>query len=75
MGVMKAKNARNRKAGLLLALMGGMGAAFASPQIAVDSSMFELGSIYEGKLATATHVFKVKNTGDSVLHIHQVKPG
>ncbi|HEX7509933.1 MAG TPA: hypothetical protein VF335_01425 [Chitinivibrionales bacterium] len=72
---MKIFHATGRKTGLFLALMGGMTAAFAAPQISVDSATFDLGVMYEGKLTTATHAFKVKNTGDSILRIQQVKPG
>ena len=72
---MKIFHATGRKTGLFLTFMGGMTAAFAAPQISVDSATFDLGVMYEGKLTTATHAFKVKNTGDSILHIQQVKPG
>jgi len=72
---MKTSGNRHSRTGLLLTLMGGMSVAFASPQISVDSATFELGTIYDGALPSATHVFKVKNTGDSVLRIQQVKPG
>lgn len=63
------------KSGLALTLAGVAAVAFAAPHIAVDSSTFDLGTIYEGKMSTATHVFRVKNIGDSVLRIKQVKPG
>jgi hypothetical protein len=72
---MKIFHATGRKTGLFLTLMGAVTAAFAAPQISVDSATFDLGVMYEGKLTTATHAFKVKNTGDSVLRIQQVKPG
>ncbi|MDD5676215.1 MAG: hypothetical protein PHC61_18730 [Chitinivibrionales bacterium] len=43
--------------------------------IAIDSSNFDLGGIDEGSMDFVKHVFKVKNKGDSVLHIKQVRPG
>jgi hypothetical protein len=61
--------------GLVTAFLGGTSALVASPEISVDSATFDLGIIYEGKMPAATHVFKVKNTGDSTLFIKQVKPG
>jgi hypothetical protein len=66
---------RNRYGGFLVALMGGAGLLSAAPNISVDSATFDLGVIYEGKMPSATHVFKVKNTGDSTLFIKSVKPG
>lgn len=72
---MKAVHTWNLGAGLVLSLWAGMGVAFGAAQISVDSASFDVGVIYEGKLSTVTHAFKVKNTGDSVLRIQQVKPG
>ncbi len=66
---------RNRGAGFMAALMGSAGILCAAPEISVDSATYDLGVIYEGKTPTATHVFKVKNTGDSTLFIKSVKPG
>jgi hypothetical protein len=72
---MKASKNKPQGSGWLLTLAGSLSVAFASPQISVDSSTFDLGTIYEGKMPSATHAFKVKNTGDSILRIQQVKPG
>jgi hypothetical protein len=66
---------KNRLICLIASLLGGSSVAFALPEISVDSATFDLGVIYEGKMPAATHVFKVKNTGDSTLFIKQVKPG
>ena len=52
-------------------------AAKAAPgaAIAVDSSEFSVGTIEEGTQDTVKHIFKIKNKGDIVLHISQVRPG
>jgi hypothetical protein len=50
-------------------------ALFASPMISVDTVDANMGIIYEGKVTSIKHIFKVKNTGDSVLVIQSVKPG
>jgi hypothetical protein len=47
----------------------------AGPMISVDSADFDAGVIREGQAKSLKHVFKIKNTGDSVLLIQQVKPG
>jgi hypothetical protein len=65
----------NRLAGMLFAVMAGSVASFSSPLISVDSANFDLGIIHAGKTTSAKHAFKIKNTGDSVLVIKQVKPG
>jgi hypothetical protein len=72
---MKTLKKATRRSALWFAFAGAAGVAFGSPQISIDSSTFDLGTIYEGKLPSATHAFKVKNTGDSTLHILNVKPG
>jgi hypothetical protein len=64
-----------RLAGFMAAAFGGAAWVFASPEISVDTATYDLGVIYEGKMSSATHVFKVKNTGDSTLFIKSVKPG
>jgi hypothetical protein len=66
---------KNRYIGIMMAAMGSASLVCASPEISVDSASFDLGVIYEGKMPSATHVFKVKNTGDSTLFIKSVKPG
>jgi hypothetical protein len=50
-------------------------ALFASPMVQIDTVDAKLGNIYEGQQTSAKHVFKLKNTGDSVLLIQSVKPG
>lgn len=72
---MKAVHTKNLGAGLLLFLWAGMGVAFGAAQISVDSASFDAGVIYDGQMSAVTHAFKVKNIGDSVLRIQQVKPG
>ena len=72
---MKAVHTWNLGAGLVLSLWAGMGVAFGAAQITVDSASFDAGVIYDGKMSSIAHAFKVKNTGDSVLRIQQVKPG
>jgi hypothetical protein len=66
---------KNRLAAMICALMAGSAATFSSPQISVDSANFDLGNVRSGKVGSVKHVFKIKNTGDSVLVIKQVKPG
>ena len=48
--------------------------AFASPNITVDSADFDVGIIHEGSTKMLKHTFLVKNSGDSVLVIQQVRP-
>jgi hypothetical protein len=62
-------------AGALVALAGVSAQSFSSPAISVDSANFDLGMIHSGKVQSVKHAFKIKNTGDSVLVIKQVKPG
>jgi hypothetical protein len=45
------------------------------PLISVDSDEVNLGTIKQGTRSSAKYVFKVKNTGDSVLVIRDVRPG
>jgi hypothetical protein len=45
------------------------------PMIAVDSAEFDFGAIKAGSVSSLKHVFKIKNTGDSVLVIKEIKPG
>jgi hypothetical protein len=65
----------NRKLARLVAAVLAPAALFASPNISVDSADANIGTILEGQSGTIKHVFKVKNTGDSVLKIQSVKPG
>jgi hypothetical protein len=62
-------------AGALVACAGVSVPSFSSPAISVDSANFDLGLIRGGKVQSVKHAFKIKNTGDSVLVIKQVKPG
>jgi hypothetical protein len=48
---------------------------FGGPKIAVDTADINYGTIMEGQVASIKHVFKIKNTGDSVLLIKSVKAG
>lgn len=45
---------------------------FAGPKIEVDSPIFDFGIKSQGK--NLTHIYKIKNIGDSKLTIHKVKP-
>ncbi len=47
----------------------------ASPKIEIDSADFSLGTITENEEQSITHVFKIKNSGDSMLVISKVRPG
>lgn len=45
------------------------------PLISVDTEEFDAGVIKSGTVSSVKHVFKVKNTGDSVLVIRDARPG
>jgi len=45
--------------------------SFAAPELAVDSSLIDWGSVYSGE--KREHLFILKNVGDSPLEIKQVK--
>lgn len=45
------------------------------PMATVDSEEFDAGSIKTGTTGILKHAFKIKNTGDSVLVIRDVRPG
>jgi len=47
----------------------------AGPKIKVDSVDWNAGVIKEGEVKVLKHTFIVKNTGDSILVIQQVRPG
>jgi hypothetical protein len=51
------------------------GALLAAPQISVDEPNYDAGTIVEGEKKKVTHVFTVKNTGDSDLVIKKVRAG
>jgi hypothetical protein len=50
-------------------------ALLASPMLTIDTVDANIGMFTEGQASSVKHVFKVKNTGDSVLKIQSVKPG
>lgn len=61
---------------LLFLLLAVPAPAKTGPQITViDTPDFDAGSIRENSVPSVKHVFKVKNTGDSVLVIKEIKPG
>jgi hypothetical protein len=60
---------------LLAALLVVPAACKTGPMISVDSEEIDLGVIKQGSRSSAKYVFKVKNTGDSVLVIRDVRPG
>lgn len=45
------------------------------PMISVDTEEFDAGTLKASSTGSVKHVFKVKNTGDSVLVIRDVRPG
>lgn len=45
------------------------------PQISADAEEFDAGNIKGGAVSSVKHVFKIKNTGDSVLVIRDARPG
>ena len=48
---------------------------FGGPRITVDTAEIDFGTLVEGQVAVIKHVFKIKNTGDSVLQIKNVRAG
>ena len=49
--------------------------SFAAPKIEFNSKVFNCGIVVEGKTEKINAVFTVRNTGDSVLKIKNVRPG
>jgi hypothetical protein len=49
--------------------------AATGPMISVDTEEFDAGTLKASSTGSIKHVFKVKNTGDSVLVIRDVRPG
>jgi hypothetical protein len=41
----------------------------------IDSTIFNAGTLLEGKEKLLKHIIIIKNTGDAVLQIKQVRPG
>jgi hypothetical protein len=48
------------------------GISLAGPEIQVDSAFVNVGIVNEGKTPTISHVYKITNTGDSLLVINSV---
>jgi hypothetical protein len=65
----------------MLALLAGSMFVFSAPvthtgpMISVDNEEFDAGTLKASTKGSVKHVFKVKNTGDSVLTIKSVRPG
>jgi hypothetical protein len=45
------------------------------PMISVDTEEFDAGTLKASTTGSVKHAFKIKNTGDSVLVIRDVRPG
>lgn len=65
----------NRFLSLLLGLILLPVSAFAGPEITVDNKDHDFGTVREGEVKEFKHIFKIKNTGDSVLEITKIRPG
>jgi hypothetical protein len=46
-----------------------------SAKITVDTADYNAGTVIEGQMSSVKHTFVIKNTGDSVLKILNVRPG
>jgi Protein of unknown function (DUF1573) len=66
---------------LMLVLVTGCMLAFSKsnpptgPMLSVDTEEFDAGTLKASTTGSVKHVFKIKNTGDSVLVIRDVRPG
>ena len=49
--------------------------AVPTAKITVDTADYNAGTIIEGQMPLFKHSFMIKNTGDSVLKIQNVRPG
>ena len=58
---------------LLFPLVSRANSAAPQPALVIESPRFDAGSHWEGD--TVSHTFQVKNSGDEVLKILNVKPG
>lgn len=67
---MPRPNRAARIAALILALAAAP-IVFAAPRLGVEQPVADFGSVEQG--TPVTHVFSLRNTGDAVLHISQVK--
>jgi len=47
--------------------------AAAAPRLEIDKPILDLGDVVRGQVATA--VFELRNAGDAVLRVLNVKPG
>ena len=47
----------------------------AAPKIEFDTKTFQCGTVIEGKTELLNAVFNIKNTGDAVLKLENVRPG
>lgn len=47
---------------------------WAAPQISVDQTVFDFGTVPSGN-GTLSHTYKISNIGDEILKIQKVKPG
>jgi hypothetical protein len=63
---------KNCPAAVMLAFCVIVRAALAGPELSVDSAFVNIGIVNEGKNPTITHVYKITNTGDSMLVINNV---
>jgi hypothetical protein len=60
-----------RIAALILALVAAPAVVVAGPHLGVEQPVADFGSVEQG--TPVTHVFSLRNTGDTILHISQVK--
>jgi hypothetical protein len=80
-GILAAMRSLFMKKLLMLVLVMGCMLVFSKsntptgPMISVDTEEFDAGTLKASTTGSVKHVFKVKNTGDSVLVIRDVKPG
>jgi hypothetical protein len=49
--------------------------AAAGPKVAIDTLEVNFGTVYEIKSRFLTHIFNIKNTGDSPLEIYNIRAG
>ncbi|MBN1129202.1 MAG: DUF1573 domain-containing protein [Chitinispirillaceae bacterium] len=47
----------------------------ADPMISVDAENYDVDTIIQGQVQVIKHTFKIRNTGDSVLLIANVRAG
>ena len=49
--------------------------AAAGPKVGIDTLVVDFGTVYEKKSRFLTHIFSIKNAGDSPLEIYNIRPG